>query len=74
MIDASTSTRTLSHHLSEGEEVYGPLGAISPAGLGNVLAMIGSRAVLLPDDLPLPEGQIFVLRLDDQFYVRRGDA
>lgn len=71
MIDACTATKALPSHLSDGEEVYGALGQISPAGPDTVSALIGSRAVLLPSSLKLPSGHIFVLRLGDEHYVRQ---
>lgn len=71
MIDACTATNNFPSHLSDGEEVGGVLGQISPAGPDTMSALIGSRAVLLPSSLRLPEGHIFVLRLGDEHYVRQ---
>lgn len=59
-------------HLNNCEEVYGDLGLIEPAGEGTVSALIGGQAILLPAGLKLPSGHIFVLRLDDEHYVREG--
>ena len=60
-----------SRHLNNCEEVYGDLGPIEPAGEGTVSALIGDQAILLPASLKLPSGHIFVLRIDDEHYVRR---
>jgi hypothetical protein len=67
---ASASAKTRPSHLSDGEEVYGPLGSRSPAGPGTVAALIGSRSVLLPADLKLPEGQVFVVRIGNEHFAR----
>jgi hypothetical protein len=72
MINAvSASRNNFPSHLSDGEEVYGILGPVSQVGPDMVSALIGSRAVLLPASLELPEGHIFVLRLGNEHYVRR---
>lgn len=74
MDNVFTNTKTFplsARHLNDGEEVYGDLGPIVPAGEGTVSAFIGSMAVLLPASLKLPSGHIFVLRLDGEHYSRR---
>jgi hypothetical protein len=70
MIAVSVPKNNFPSHLSDGEEVYGVLGPVSWAGPDTVSALIGSRAVLLPVSLKLPEGHIFVLRLGDEHFVR----
>lgn len=65
----SASAKAMPSHLSDGEEVYGHLGSISPAGPRTVAALIGSRAVLLPADLKLPEGRVFVVRIGNEHSV-----
>jgi len=66
----STSAKALPSHLSDGEEVYGHLGSISPAGPGTVAVIIGSRSVLLPADLKLPKGRVFVVRIGNEHFAR----
>ena len=58
-------------HLNNCEEVYGDLGEVVPVDKDTVSALIGSQAILLPASLKLPRGHIFVLRIDDEHYVRR---
>jgi len=58
-------------HLNNCEEVGGELGAVVPVDEDTVAALLGPWAILLPASLKLPSGHIFVLRLDDEHYVRR---
>ena len=58
-------------HLNNCEEVGGELGAVVPVDEDTVSALIGPWAILLPASLKLPSGHIFVLRIDDEHYVRR---
>ncbi|MDD3523725.1 MAG: hypothetical protein PHQ41_03410 [Candidatus Cloacimonetes bacterium] len=57
-------------HLNNREEVGGDLGAIEQVDEDAVSALIGGQAILLPASLKLPSGHIFVLRIDDEHYVR----
>jgi hypothetical protein len=56
--------------LNNREEVGGDLGAIEQVDEDAVSALIGGQAILLPASLKLPSGHIFVLRIDDEHYVR----
>ena len=53
-------------------EIYGTLHSVKAFDNETVIAQIGQRDVILPANLELPEGQIFVLYLDGKYYVRRG--
>ena len=57
-------------HLNNREEVGGDLGAIEQVDEDAVSALIWGQAILLPASLKLPSGHIFVLRIDDEHYVR----
>jgi hypothetical protein len=70
----SCTKALMAQHLSEGEEVWGLLGPIVRVDPDTVSAIIGSRTVLLPVNLDLSPGQVFVARFGDDHFVWRAVA
>jgi hypothetical protein len=68
------SRRTRPPCLEDSEEVFGPLHSVASFDEETVIVQIGQRAVVLPRNLKLPRGgTVFVLRLDDKYYVGKAD-
>ncbi len=68
---SSVHRSTESRHLSHGQEAYGHLDSIEPVDADTVLAVIEGQELFLPASLVLPAGRIGVLRIGDEFRVRR---